>query len=345
MGDARFIKYRNRGLSGLTNLGNTCFINTSLQLLSNTYELNEFLDNDGYMEKLKNIDDSLLLVEWDNLRRMMWRENSVISPGKFVKTVQKVAKCKNALLFTEYSQNDVPEFILFVINCFHDSLSREVSMNISGKSKTKDDAVAMQCYKMIQNIYSKDYSEMITMFYGIQISEIVSLETNATHSMKPESFFIINLPIPQNCKSLYDCFDLHIKGEILDGENAWFNEDSNLYQNVKKSISYWSFPNILVIDIKRFDNNSLKNNEIIYFPPNGLDLSKYAVGYKKDSYIYDLYGVCNHIGSFNGGHYTAFIKNANGIWYYYDDESITEVNDEANIITRYAYCFFYRKRL
>ena len=45
-----------------------------------------------------------------------------------------------------------------------------------------------------------------------------------------------------------------------------------------------------------------------------------------------------------GGHYTSFVKNANGKWYHYNDTNVSEVNMLNQIITPKAYCFFYRKR-
>jgi ubiquitin C-terminal hydrolase len=341
-----FEKYENKGLSGLTNLGNTCFLNSTMQVLSHTYELNNFLEMKTYIKKLNNKYDSALLIEWDELRRLLWKENCIVSPFKFVKTVQKISKLKGQEMFTGFNQNDLPEFLIFVIDCFHNALSREVNMRIEGNVKDEKDKTAVKCFERIKQMYENDYSEIWQLFYGIQISKLEHAETCEKVSMIPEPMFIINLPIPANNKSptLIDCFELYVEGELLDGDNCITYEKTGEKIPVRKNITFWSLPDILVIDIKRFNALNIKNQVMVDFPLENLDLSGYIVGYKKDSYVYDLYGVCNHSGSVMGGHYTSFVKNANGKWYHYNDTSVSEVAIVQQIITPKAYCFFYRKR-
>lgn len=340
-------KYIDKGLSGLANLGNTCFINSCMQVLSHTYELNSFLEEGKYKKKLKNIRESVLLLEWDNLRKILWNSNCIVSPGKYIKTIQKVSKIKGLEMFTGYSQNDLPEFLLFIIDCFHNSLAREIQMTISGKSQNDTDKIAQKCFEMIKNMYSKEYSEIWNLFYAVHVSEISDLETSEQYQITPEPYFMIDLPIPPNNKSpsLIDCFNHYVEGEVLEGENAWYHEKKSKKVDIRKKIQFWSFPNILVIDFKRFNNRSQKNQILITFPLDNLDLSSYVIGYKSESYQYELYGVCNHSGGVMGGHYTAYVKNANGKWYHFNDTNVSEVGITNSIISTKAYVLFYRKKI
>lgn len=337
-------KYQNKGLSGLANLGNTCFINSCIQVLSHTYELNEFLNNDTYKKKLKNKYDSALLLEWDNLRKILWNENCIVSPGKFVKTIQKVAHLKKVEIFTGYAQNDVSEFLLFMIDCFHNALSREIKITVTGNPENETDNLAVKCFEMIKNCYAKDYSEIWNLFYAVHVSEISRVDNGKILSTNPEPYFMVDLPIPPDNKSpsLIDCFDHYVQGEIIQN---FKDEETNETVDIKKKILFWSFPNILAIDLKRFNTRFQKNQIYVTFPLDDLDLSPYVIGYKRENYKYELYGVCNHSGGVMGGHYTSYVKNANGKWYHYNDTTVSEVGISESIISPKAYVLFYRKRI
>ena len=345
-------QYKDKGKVGLENLGNTCFLNACMQVLSNTYELNHILDSNKCDEsKLnKELPDSNILLEWNDLRKVMWSGNGVVTPNKFVYNIHEIAKVKNKDIFTGWVQNDMPEFLLFFIECVHNSISRGVHIRISGKTENETDKMATVCYDMLKATYSKEYSEVMELFYGTYISEIVSIDNDTSHSIKPESFFILDLPVWDMFQSrpvnhLQECFDLYCTPEFLEGDNAWYNEKTGQKENVKKQITFWNFPKVLVIVLKRFSpDGQQKLNSMIQFPIDDLDLSKYVRGYNPSSYRYDLYGICNHIGGVMGGHYTAFVRNVDNKWLHYNDSSVEIVPSEVNVITPMAYCLFYRKK-
>ena len=161
-------------------------------------------------------------------------------------------------------------------------------------------------------------------------------------NITPEPFFNLNVPIAPE-KTLEKCISLYTATEKLDGDNKILNDKTNEKEEAEKNIRFWSLPEVLVVTIKRFDNNGRKNQQMVDFPLENLDMREHIVGYDKDSYIYDLYGICNHSGGTAGGHYTAYVKNANDKWYHFNDTNCNEI-DLGSLKTPYAYCFFYRKQ-
>ena len=336
-------KYKDKGLTGLANVGNSCYINSCLQLLSHTYELNDFLDILN-KDKINNNVEGVILVEWNKLRQLMWSENCTVAPMGFIKALQDVSKKKGWTMFSGYMQNDVTEFLLFVIDCFHSGLKREVNMSISGNVKNGVDSLASECYKMMQSMYKTEFSEILNIFYGISVTQIKSQDSNEVLSRRCEPFSILTLSLPEKPETnIFECLDMYSSDEELKGENAWQNDKTNKKEDVKKNIIFWSLPNVLIIDLKRFNNANRKINSMVHTPINNIDLSKYVHGYNASDYIYDLFGTGNHMGNAQGGHYTANIKNSNGKWYNFNDTNITEIQ-ENKIISPHTYCLFYRKK-
>jgi len=337
-------KYKGKGLTGLANLGNTCFMNSALQCLVHTSLLNAFLDNKNYRQKLQKKPESLILLEWDNLREMMWSENCIISPGGFLAALQKVARIKDKAIFTGFAQNDLPEFLGFIIDCFHTAMAREVMMNIKGDAQNKTDKLASKCFTMMKIMYKKEYSEILTMFFGISISQITSLEGNL-YGTTPEPFFMLDVPIPSDSSNptLLECIELYAEKEKLENDEKYFNEETKEFEEVYKKMSFFSLPEILIINLKRFTNNMRKNNIYVDFPLEDFDVSKYVQGYNKRSYVYNLYAICQHSGNVLGGHYTACVKNSNDKWYLFNDTAVSNIQ-EKQLKDQKAYCFFYRKK-
>ena len=277
----------------------------------------------------------------------MWSKNGIVSPIKFVNNLQKVAQLKGIEIFSGFAQNDMSEFLLFMIECLHNGISRKVIMNIDSDQINILDKKALACYKLVQEFYKKEYSEIIDLFYAISVSEINSLDAKETYSMKPELFFILDLPIPsfeiKKEINLYDCFDEFVKSEFIGGDNSWYHEENKEYLEINKKMGFWSFPKIFVITLKRFSQcGNQKINDFIDFPLNNLDLSKYICGYNPQQYVYDLFAVCNHYGGVQGGHYNAFVINSMKEWILYDDTICQKIQNN-DIITTDAYCLFYRR--
>lgn len=353
------------GYTGLTNLGNTCFLNSCIQVINHIYELTPIYETTFIANKKNDTIDTFFFDEWISLHLFMWKKDGVISPMRFVQTVQHVANTKQRELFTGFSQNDIHEFILLFIDTLHMSISRKMDITITGTVKNDLDELAVKCYSYLQRVYKNEYSEILGLFYGITVSKIISLDTPiVTLSTTPEHFFILDLPIPSftnmderpmfskssmelqskspEC-SLYDCLDLFTKEERLEGENAWFNEITGRKEAINKKIEFWNFPEILVISLKRFSaSGNHKRNDMVNFPLKSLDLSRYVCGYCPNKYVYDLFGVCNHYGGCNGGHYTATVLNYLEEWVIYNDGIVERTS--TNIVTPSAYCLFYRMK-
>ncbi|XP_063098066.1 ubiquitin carboxyl-terminal hydrolase 43 isoform X3 [Cavia porcellus] len=174
----------------------------------------------------------------------------------------------------------------------------------------------------------------------------------------------------QHSCTLDECFQFYTKEEQLAQDDAWKCPHCKVLQQGVVKLSLWTLPDILIIHLKRFCQVGERRNKLstlIKFPLSGLDMAPHVAqrstsgkplpgpwpSWKQPAslpttypldFLYDLYAVCNHHGSLQGGHYTAYCRNSlDGQWYSYDDSTVEPIReDEVN--TRGAYILFYQKR-
>ena len=337
--------FNSKGLCGLVNMGNTCYMNTAITCLSNTLPSTFYFLNKHHLEVLKQESkEADFLLQWVRLIDGIWEDNCTISPQSFIEST-KILSFKTDNIFHFRHQQDVSEFIIFIINNIHEALAQKTTIH-APKSLDQIDKKYQKLIKESINNWSlhfKDsYSFIIELFYGQFVSIIQTIDNlPIENSFSYEPFCTLELEIPsQNC-TIYDCFDLMTQESMLIGENKWFSDTTKNYRDAKRNILILRNPNILVICLKRFNSNNSKKKNLVEFPINNLDLSKYILRLNNQESKYNLYAIANHIGDSNFGHYMSYCKNYNNKWYKYDDDSVIEI-EEKYLVSTYAYCLFYQ---
>lgn len=341
-------KYSGKGLTGLVNLGNSCYLNSALQIVSNMHDLNEYINSrlsENY--ELSNLDDRLM-KEWNDLRILMWNKNVIISPNRFKKTIEYVSEKKNWDSFSGFEQNDASEFLFFLLNIFHESLKlKKEDKQLVKMFLTNEQIFLRKNYTDFNKFFNdihKEYScidYLLTIYLKVQYIE---KETNKVITTRYENEYSIDLPITK--LSVRECIQDIFEPEELskENDNQYYDDVDKKYKDVIKKTEIFQTSKYLFIQLKRWNMNLKKNQRIIHFDiDEPLSLSDYT--YAKNNFSaskkYELFGIINHSGNIYGGHYTVLIKNINGKWYDYNDAMITEIPPN-KVIGNKNYCLIYR---
>ena len=171
------------------------------------------------------------------------------------------------------------------------------------------------------------------------------------------------------------------KPEEVDDSNLFYCSQCKEHTKITKTMSIYNTPPYLIIHMKKlkmggFSYSSGSSYLEIDFPLKGLDLteeviSKQTIGaveVEKSDFatenmakladavmpvrhqptsgrlVYDCVGVINHSGGQYSGHYTAYSK-VHETWYYFNDESVRQVDDLSEIVSERAYVLFYKLRM
>lgn len=334
--------YIKKGLCGLINLGNKCFLNSILQCLSHTLKLTDYFLSKKYMDddperhnKKKN--EYFLIISYINLLTNLWETNQLIKPKSFVENISKFV----SKYFT-LEQQDSHECLMYILDYFHKALSYEIEVQIHGEIQTPQDKLMKLSLESWKQTYEKQYSHIINLFNGLFYNKIECINCDVQEDVF-EPYNCISLNIPSTTSDLQDCLsNFFVDNEII---NTWKCSKCDK-EGCKKSCKYWSVPNYLIIHLKRFKNDNSKIHSLVNFPLEDLNLTNYISPDKKDpnNYIYSLYAINYHSGNSNSGHYWSCCKNLDNNWYLFNDGHVTKMHNLNELITKDAYILFYYRK-
>lgn len=329
----------------LINCANNCYINSCLQILSHTSELQEVLSR----FPANSFEDSLLLKNWIELNTLMTHKSCSITPGKFLRTIYD----EYGHLYEYGVQYDMCEFFIFMV----DNIIESTLLPLAQSKKYHDfigsdtnNIIHKVCNEFVNNILNH-YSPVMNIFYNINVTLIIDENKGILLNTIPALENVINLPISitRNCSmntiTLDNCLEEYTSFENMNkkNNNAWYNDVTKQYIDVRKKTLFWSLPTILSIRLNRFTNNGMKNNTKVDIPFT-LDMSPYMTA-STGPLIYELYAICHHEGTLEGGHYFVYIKAIDENWYQINDNIIVKILNEKVMITNKIYCVFYRHKI
>ena len=308
-------------MPGLKNLGNTCYMNSIMQCLNNATPFVKYLVEDAYFRDLNPVSEFCGTIAKEVRTVFSTLKSGNCSPVSLQNLKTVVGNCYQA--FQGSRQHDSHEFLMFLLNWLHEDLKREM----------------FPVSERMQGECSNDGISVITsLFQGEHRHRIIC--NNCLHeSISLEPFTILSLSLPSSggC-TLADLLRRCYEDSSVD---YMCPECRILGKNTRKS-EIWKVPPMLILHFKRFeyDVSARKKQNYVSFPLEDLSLAEYAA--KEDSILtrYNLYGVSNHHGSIDGGHYTSFCKPCDEkVWYKFDDQNVTKLTVPVN--SSAAYLLFY----
>ena len=297
------------GITGLVNIGNTCFMNSAIQCLSNCFQLTKYFLSNIYLNEI-NTENKLgskgkIAHSYKKLLKQIWKgEEEYIYPNKFHDVFIQYER-----QFSGFGQHDSNEFLIFLLDKLHEDLNRiskKEYIEIIPQKDNEDDAQSALRYW--KSHLKREDSIIVKLFHGQFKNRVICNECGNV-SITYDPFMILSLPIPSGKCNLmikyfgYNPGDFHefnvhineksiafdIEKTIIEGLNKILEDKQLEKRKLNKNISKKRKINKKRVKGENIiDNNIGNNNEEIM---NGVEL----VLLTKDKKIYKVLNQTDNI--------------------------------------------------
>ncbi|GAU19079.1 hypothetical protein TSUD_99410 [Trifolium subterraneum] len=306
---------------GLRNLGNSCYLNSVLQCLTFTPPLANFCLRSQHSSLCDSSGSSCpFCILEKQIFRLLRLDLTSDAPSK-------IQSCLR--IFAEHfrcgRQEDAHEFLRYVIDACHNSCLR--LKKIRKKGGGGGDGGASIVKEIFGGALQSQVKCLCCGYESNKVDEIMDISLDVFHS-----------------NSLRDSMQKFFQPEVLDGNNKYKCDGCKKLVAAKKQMSILQAPNILVIQLKRFEGIlGGKIDKIVGFE-EVMVLSSFMCKTSQDPQPeYKLFGTIVHSGySPESGHYYAYIKDAMGRWYCCDDSIVTLASLQ-EVLSEKVYILFFSR--
>ncbi|WKY10720.1 hypothetical protein Q1695_002799 [Nippostrongylus brasiliensis] len=337
------------GYTGLYNMGNTCFMNATLQALFHTPLMLSIFSKENFMSRVnphnKMGTGGVISAVFSAMMDVIWSgQYTAIKPQRFLRLfASQVNSC-----LADGHQHDASEFQLFLLDALHED-TNQVTKRVPFEQNYKGGAEIMND--------ASDYEKKSRLFSCSPVNKIFNLQTvselscmscgEQSATFEECSLITVELPVHASRTSLHQCLSSHFSQTTLDGDSRWNCPRCRAPKRASRLTKLWSLPPVVVVHLKRFsmeNGDYAKNTMPVDFDPGRLDLSDYLHENSPESAgPYRLYAITNHCGRLNSGHYTALVcHGTTGEWLRFDDESVSS-SSTSGINTSEAYMLYYKR--
>lgn len=206
-------------MKGFINLGNTCYLNSGLQMIIQNKDFCNII------LALRN--KSEILEEFAKFIDNYYDNSDDPLKPKFIKKI--VAKRNE--MFAGFQQQDSSEFIIFLL----DLINEEINKFTNNK-----------------NVIEKIFEIHSTTFTKCKVLSCLNISENVEKST------ILMLNVNQECKNLDECFNFSKQKVKLEGDEKYFCEKCNKKRiaSQRKDITKW--PKNLIVWLRRFEQRGSK---------------------------------------------------------------------------------------
>jgi len=338
---------------GLTNLGNTCFLNVVLQALRYTPAICDiFLSNPGLdITPREDSKKKELLKAFHMLIQDFWAVQAPLGtspslvPHGFLHSFHNVLRDNEEYWYRPRQQCDAAEALQYILDSLHDSMYRRVRMEVAGAASTPEEISQLKAIQSWAEFFGKEYSPIVSQFNGQNQIRVIC--TNCENvSERYEPWLMLKAPIPGGDKpgtlapTLKTCLDAAHEEETIDDymcDKCKGRHKAKLQNKISK------LPGVLTMSLKRFTNLGHKVRGPIKWNVDDVDFAPW-MAFERDPFTdsheaethYETYAIIEHHGNIHGGHYRMYARESASVWLEYDDSSVRVVPPE-QVVTQDSY--------